>query len=492
MHRTTPWLVALTLPLIMGSRCRELTDDLAFRDKAALEVFLLHSPDVGAEYGLELDQGEVTLMEVWVYKPLDAGGETQVSGAVVRAVMPDGTPVELDEVEPGHYRALSTDKPALYFQERGTYQVMASLGEITWSAEAPAYVTTQITAPDSGAEVEPGAPLTVTVASPAEAVVAVVFDQDGQQVYDTLPDSADDLLELVDGQGVTELTIDGQALAHEGVYLLGVAGIERAEWRESSDNLYASLSLFASGSLDSLAVTTAPLAGMVGMVMSLQGDDLKAYGIDVPAQAQAMLYGTRLDLNDSLQEQPISGANAQLSWASSSVELDESPDTDGLYETSSDASPALSYQQGQEYAFTLNDGDEIFRLAMTAPAPPTLSSPEPMSYHDPSSRLSLTCPSDRDLCFAALLDSDGELVWDNLPTDNAVDELLSDDLGTPGGEDIHIPAAQFTAQGQLYAVGLMGMKRLDDGGGSDSLNGDMVDMLIGTTSFTVVTTVQLP
>jgi hypothetical protein len=490
MHHRALWLLAV--PLLMGSRCRELTDDLDFRDKAALEVFLLHTPDVGAAYGLDLEQGEVTMMEVFLYKPLDTGGDTQVGGALVRAVMPDGTPVVLDEVEPGHYRALSTDKPNLYFLERGSYEVVASHEGETWSASALAFVATEITAPEDGAQVEQGAPLTIQTASPAEAMVAMVFDQEGQQVYDTLPSSAEDLLALVDGEGVQEITIEGQALDQAGVYLVGVAGVEKADWREHSDNLYPNLSVFASGSLDSLAVTTAPLAGMAGMVMAMQGDDLLEYGIDLPDRVEAMLYGAQLSLEAGLEEQPIRGASAELRWGANTVALPESPETDGLYQATTDDNHALAYQQGQEYALVLDDGEEQYRLAMTAPAPPSLPSPAPMSYHDPDTQLILTCPGDRDMCFAALLDRDGEPIWDDLPEVDSVDALLDGDLGTPGGEEIHIAAGHFSAQGQLYAVGLLGMKRMGGDGWSDSLNPEMVDMAIGTTAFTVVTTVQAP
>ncbi len=293
MHRSPPWLLAAVLPLTMGSMCADYVDDVLPLDNAALEVFLLHTPDVGADYGLELEQGEVTMVEVFLYKPLDTGGNSKVSGATVRMVMPDQAAVELEELEAGHYRAMSTDVPALYFEERGTYQVVATHEDQTWSASALAFVETKITSPTDAAEVEQGAPLTVSMASPAEAMVALVFDEEGTRVHDTLPSTADALLELVDGEGVQEMTIEGSALAHPGLYLIGVGGIEKAEWIQHSDNLYTSLSVFASGSMDAVAVSTVPLEGMAGMLMAVQGDDLAQHGIEVEEQVQALLYGVR-------------------------------------------------------------------------------------------------------------------------------------------------------------------------------------------------------
>ncbi len=488
--RSPFWL--LVLPVLMASRCKEVAKDLPILDKAAIEVFLLHSPDVGAEYGLELEQGEVTRVDVYVYKPLDTGGNSNVSGATVRILMPNATSVALDEVEPGHYGGLSTDKPGLYFEERGEYQVVATMDDNTWSVSALAYVSTEITAPQMGTEMDPGTPVNVTVASPAEALVAVVFDEEGTQVYDTLPDSADALLELVDNENQRELTIEGTAFAGEHLYLLGVAGIERAEWRSYSDNVYTSLSVFASGSLDSVALTTMPLAGMAGMVLGIQGEELAEYGIEVPEQVQALLYGAEMDITEGLEEQPITGVTARLSWDSGSVDLEESADTDGLYEAASETSPDLAYQQGDEYRFNLEDGAETYRLAMIAPEPPTLNQPEIMSYHDPSEALDIACPAGRDVCFVVVLDGEGEVVYDDLPAADTVDQVFSGEQGTPGGDTITIPSSQFTAQGQLYAIGLVGMNQLGGDGWSDNLNDELVDMYIGTSTFTAVTTVQKP
>ncbi len=496
MHRNAPWLLAIALPLLAGAQCRDMADDIVddldIGQKVAVEVFLIHVPDVGAEYGFEeMGDGEVTMVDVWAYMPLATSGEPKVTGATVRLLMPNGTPVELDELEPGHFRALSTDKPALYFEDRGEYQVVINQDDETWSATAPAYVETEITSPGNGSEVEQGQPLTVEVASPAEAVIAMVFDQEGNQVYDTLPTDAEGLLELVDGEGVQEVEIEGKALAEPGAYLMAIAGIEKADWREHSDNIYPALSVFASGSLDTLAVSTVPLDGMAGMVLAIQGDDLVEYGIEIEDQIETMLYGARLVLDQGLEEQPITAADAQISWGANSVDLTESAETEGLYEASTEDGAALAYHSGATYAFTLTD-DEIYRLEMTAPEPPTISSPEPESYHDPSTRLELPCPADRDLCFAALLDNTGEMIWDDLPTEENADQIFTGQLGTPGGETITISSSYFSAAGQMYAVGLVGMNQLGDSGWSDSLNPEMVDMLIGTTSFTMVTTVQLP
>ncbi len=485
-------LLLLLVPALMASKCKEVAQDLAILDKAAIEVFLLHTPDVGEQYGLELDQGEVTLVDVYVYKPLDTGGNTRLSGAAVRILMPNGTAISLDEVEDGHYQGLSTDKPGLYFQERGEYTVVAAHEDNSWSVSALAYVQTQITNPTDGLEMQPGAPVNVTVASPAEALVAIVFDEEGNQVFDTLPDSAEDLLELVDNENQRELAIEGTAFAGEHLFLLGVAGIERAEWRDYSDNVYTALSVFASGSLDSVALTTMPLEGMAGMVMGIQGEELAEHGIEIPEQAQALVYGAEMSLTDGLEEQAITGASASVSWDSGSVELTESADTEGLYEATSETHPALSYVPGDEYRLNLDDGEEAFRLSMTAPEPPTLNSPAIMSYHEPGTSLELACPGGRDLCFAMVFDQQGELVWDDLPTADNIDRLYAGELGTPGGDTVTVPGALFTAQGQLYAIGLVGMNQLGDEGWSDSLNDELVDMYIGVSSFTAVTTVQLP
>ncbi len=492
MHRHLPLLAILGLPLLTGAQCRQIAEDLPILDKAALEVFLLHTPDVAAEYGIESDVGSVTLLDVYLYKPLDTGGNTQVSGAAVRALMPNGNQVGLDEIEPGHYQVSSIDKPGLYFEERGSYEVIASLDDQTWSGSALAFVATEITAPEDGSEIEAGAPLTVTMASPAEAMVAVVVDDEGNQVYDTLPSSAEDLLELVDGEGVRAVEIDGQALAGEGVFLVGAAGIERAEWQDHSDNLAESLSVFASGSLDAVAVSTMPLEGMAGIVMAIQGDDLEPYGIEIPDQVQAMLYGIQVDLTAGLEEQPITGGDAALSWGAGEVDLTESADTDGLYEATTDTHPGLAYHAGLDYAFALTDGDEVYRLTMTAPEAPTLNSPEPMSYHAPGTTLELNCPGGKDLCFVAVLDGDGAIVWDDLPTAETAADVFTGDEGTAGGETLIVPGSVFTAAGGLYAIGLIGLDQLGDSGWSDTLNAEAVDMYIGTSAFTAVTTVQTP
>jgi hypothetical protein len=492
MHRSPPWLLAAVLPLTMGSMCADYVDDVLPLDNAALEVFLLHTPDVGADYGLELEQGEVTMVEVFLYKPLDTGGNSKVSGATVRMVMPDQAAVELEELEAGHYRAMSTDVPALYFEERGTYQVVATHEDQTWSASALAFVETKITSPTDAAEVEQGAPLTVSMASPAEAMVALVFDEEGTQVHDTLPSTADALLELVDGEGVQEMTIEGSALAHPGLYLIGVGGIEKAEWIQHSDNLYTSLSVFASGSMDAVAVSTVPLEGMAGMLMAVQGDDLAQHGIEVEEQVQALLYGVRLGIDGGLEEQPLEGAEATVSWGANTVTLNESAETPGLYEANSETHPGLEYTVGATYAFDMSDGDETYRLSLGAPQPPSLEEPEAMSYHAPGTALEIPCPADRDLCFAVLLDGDGEELWSDMPTVETVDQVFSGDIGTPGGSSITLPGGFFTTQGQLYAIGLLGLNQVGEDGISASLNPELADLAIGTTSFTAITTVQVP
>ncbi len=482
---------SLPLALLLAPACDGV--DLSQFNRVAMEVLLLHSPDLAAEYGLDNEVGETTAIEIYLLQALGSGESgNKVSGAVVRVTMPDGTAVQLDEIEPGRYRAVSTERPALYYQDRGEYQVMAVVDGRSCAASARAYVGTTITEPASGTQVEPNVPLTLSLADEADAVLVLVYDEQGQEVYSDAPTDGEDLLALITGGSVSEATIDGRTFEEGHVYLVGAAGLEASTWLESSDSFAPGLSSFASGSLDAVAVVTMPLQGLAGVFMSVQGEGLEEFGISMEEHAEALLYGARIELSSGLEQQPITGGHALISSGTMEVLLQESDDTPGLYQVSSDDVPGLSYVTGRGYSMQISEDGESWSLAMEAPEPPVIAEPEPQSYHEAGTNLVLTVPEEHELYFAAVVDSSGEILWDDLPDADNAEQIFTGEHGTPPGGHIELPGAVFTLEGQVFGVGLMGLDRIASDHIPDDLNAEFSDLYLGTTAFTAVTTLQLP
>ena len=485
-------LAPVLLATLSGGCLDSCSDMIELPNPTIVEVMLLHTPDLAEQFGIDSETGEITAAEVFLLQPLNSGGNSMVSGATVRLVTPDGYAVTLDEVDDGRYSANSTDKAGLFYEERGLYEVQFTIEGEAFSASSKAFVGADIAKPSHGDQIPLGEPLTVGMSEAGNAMVVLLYDQQGEEIFNSTPTTTDDMLDLLAGNEVREVTIPGVNLAEEQVYFVGAGALENGNWQDMSDNLSGGLSLFVSGALDAIAVSTAPLNGMLGVLLAVEGNpELAAQGFDIEESVQAMLYAATVDIDDGLQDVPLTGFAATLEYGSNSINLVESSSTDGLYEANSTDQPGLTYTPGQDYTFTLGHDDDTYEITMAAPDAPDLSEPEPWSYHDPSQNLVIQTPTTHDIYFVALVDANGDIVYDDFPDEDAGDLFLSGDLGTGPGEQISIPAGMFTAEGLMYGVALLGLREADAHELSDNLNQDLSGLFIGTTALTAITTVPM-
>ncbi len=489
MRLARPLAVLLSCACPLAAGCDKIDLD-KYVKRTVIEAMLLYSPDFAEQYGLEGESGDTTILEVYVLQAL-SGGDSAVSGAGVRVILPGGSDVALQEIEPGHYQATSQDSPGLTYQAGASYEIQAVIDGETFEVTGTAAEETEISGPEEGDVVPAGQHLDVTLTEPADSVVMMVYDDSGHEVLNTLPSSSDALFDLVSGSKTSSVQLEGTALQEDHIYVIAAAGLMRDDESQVSDNVNDSLSLFASGALDAVAVSTMPLQGMAGILMSLSGDDLAQYDIELEEQVHAMLYGARLALDQGLTEQGIQEADAKLTWGSGEVALIESTEEEGLYEAHSVDDPDLVYTANTTYGFTLEDDEGSLSMSVRSAVAPEIADPEAESYHEPGTDLALVTPTSHDLYFVLVADSSGEVIYDDLPELESIAQLGEGSLGMGSNQQIVIPGSNFQ-DGEMYAVGLLGLTELDEENLDEDLNADLSGMFVGKTGFTMVTTIEMP
>jgi len=312
----------LLLLLLLAASCSNPFD---FLNPTVLDVLMVHVPDLGQEFGIG-ETGELVLVEVFL---VQAGTEEDEEGgvvedALVELVLPDGTTVELPSVGEGRYEAISTDVPALYYEQGATYRVSATIEGEAFEVAANAFQATEVLSPINGEEISAAEPLTVQVAAESDATVVIVYDESGEQVYHNLPGDADTLYDMVTDPDVTQQLIPAGTLADDHIYVVGAAAVEDADWVEFDDQLNSALSVFVSGGLDVAAVSTAPLEVMGGMVVTLPFDSLQEYGLEMDSETAATLYAGRVTVEGGIDMEPLVVDQATLSWSSGEVSLQPS------------------------------------------------------------------------------------------------------------------------------------------------------------------------
>ncbi len=486
--------LALSLLVAMLVSCTDsCTPDMDFLQPTVMDVLLVHTPDMQERYGIDVEEGEVTAIKVFLYQfQLDDSEQSQVSGATVRAVMPNGQAVLLQETSPGWYEAMSTEEPAIYYEEDGLYGLVAIVDGTEFAAEARANVGTEILAPENGSEVEAGETLLVQVQDESDAQLLLIYNDDGEEVYSNLPQDSDSLTDLLmDTDGSSE-EIPGELLADEDIFLIGTTAMEKATWETRSAALNSALSLFLSGSLEVVAVSTGPLEAMKGLLLQVSGETLSEYGIDVEDTLYTGVYCASIDVDDQLLLNPIEAAGVDLSWPGGQVALGESTETAGLYEADLDQAPSLSYQDGAWYTVTLNADGESYDMTIQAPSVPQIPGLESGDYHEPNTALEITTPDTHDLYFAVVVDQSGSILFSDIPDTEDVESLVDGEFGTGPGEVITIPAGIFNHSDFFYGIGLLGLVRSDQDSTSDNLNSELSGMYAGATGFVVLTTLETP
>lgn len=480
------------LPVLALPACFDDCDDkLHMLNMTAVEVLLLHTPDLATEYGLEAADVGQTVASVYL---ADLGAEAEdvlLSGATVKLRCPGGQVVDLPEVEEGRYEATSLDATHLEYRPDADYTVLVTMDGEAFSATATAQAETTISRPGPFEVVPAGQDLTVVVGQETTSTLVGFYDREGTQIYNTFPTSETALSDLVMAAGGRETSIPGRFLAEDEIYFLGAAAVDRGEYTSLTDNLNPELSFFVSGTLDAVAIGTSPWEALGGLVFAMDGSGLESQGIFLEPKIQASLYASRMTVRDGVENLPLSDGVARLGWGAQEVTLAEADDEAGLYECDTIACPSLAYQAGATYTFTFASGGDTYTLQMAAPAAPALSSPAAGSYHAPGTALTLATPASHDRFFAVVMDATGEVAWTDFPEEVDVQQVIDGTLGTGPGSSIQIPGNVFTSAGRLYAVGLLGLDEAAPGGVSDNLNGGLSGMYVGTTTFTSVVTFQM-
>lgn len=475
------------LPILALPACFEdcnPIDDLSLK---GVNLLLVNVPDLEAEYGILSEEDDFTMAVAFVLDLLGDDGAS-IKGARVHLLTPSGMDVPLEEVEPGRYEARSDTSPSLTYEPQGDYTLRVITDDGTYTATAKAFVRTEILDPAHTDVVPLAQDLEVTVKQDASSTLVAVYDQEGVEQYNSFPTTSDDLVDLIlRGNGSTA-TVPASALAAEGVSFLAAAGVRQSDWGEVSEGLSPSLSYFVSGSLDAIAVSTTPWDAMGALVYAMDGSDLESQGIFLEESVTAVAYGTRVVVGDGIESQPLTGASATLGWAGQELTLTESGEEPGQYQATSEDYPSLTYLAGYPYTMSLRTGDVTYALAMTAPEAPVLSEPAPRSYHEPGTPLNIVTPATHDRYFVAVVDGNGEVIWDDFPEDVEAQEVIDGTIGTGPGETIQIPGALFTTAGLIYGIGLLGLVEMEEGGASDNLNTNS-NMFVGSTAFTSVLTV---
>lgn len=216
------------------------------------------------------------------------------------------------------------------------------------------------------------------------------------------------------------------------------------------------------------------------------GVDDPVVGVDLGAEFVASTFLARAESLAEIEENLYDDAE-RVEVVSGSTTAELLSQGQGLYLVDSDSVGALQYTEGATYTLRVVDEGKTRTVGMAAPGAPTLSGlPVPPATHPAGAALSVDLTGQGyDNSLAAVVDEQGNLVWDNRP--EGVGEYL-DWIGS-GGEVgvVQIPGEAFPNPGTAYVLGIAGIVKAPDAA-FDNFNPLLSNFAIGTMAVAPIVT----
>ncbi len=259
-----------------------------------------------------------------------------------------------------------------------------------------------------------------------------------------------------------------------------------------------SIGLTACALLEDSAQYFAPVAAEVVLLGAPPEatDTLSQFGINGDVPTSVVVAIGRLTEASVESSSPFSGegvADATVTITTPNGTFDLIPDEDnpGLYGLTSLQEPEFKYVVGGEYTVNMNFSGSDYWIKFVAADAIQLESPTELGeYHEPGTDLPLRWANPVDNVVAAVFDSSGNEVYDNLPRDlNELFEFLTQSDVT----SLTLPGDLFVEQ-QMYAIALSGLERgvVDEQHVSTNLNHLVTNAVSGAGVMSVVTTFDMP
>ena len=231
--------------------------------------------------------------------------------------------------------------------------------------------------------------------------------------------------------------------------------------------------------------------------VNIPTESLQAYGINAePVVALTLALG-RITEPETVSANPFTGegvGGAAVKFVTPEGTFDLKPDgtTPGIYTLTSLDEAGLKYTEGAEYKLSIDFGGVNYWIKVVPAGAVTLTSPAEMGeYHAPGTPLTLTWTPASDNGLVAVMDQDGNQVYDNLPKDlNSIYQFLTaEEISS-----LDVPGTVFDASSYAYGIGVVGMQRdpADTSTFSTNLNHLISNTVTGTAVVTAVTTVEIP
>lgn len=136
----------------------------------------------------------------------------------------------------GVYQAALSDPTLFHGLDTRVYTVKVVSGDSTGSAKMPMPAAPDFELPD---EIPAAQAQSLAISGgPFDALLVVVTDANGEVTYTRYPDSADEFLDLLDGQDATQISLPPESFPDPGqAYAVGIAGLLGAEDNEAFDGL---------------------------------------------------------------------------------------------------------------------------------------------------------------------------------------------------------------------------------------------------------------
>ncbi len=302
--------------------------------------------------------------------------------------------------------------------------------------------------------------------------VAAIFDLNGEVIYDSKPTEIKEIVELITRTDpVEDLVIPKNAFPREGLYLMGIAGLNETGDHNLTD-LNSALSKFFFGQMklvpiavgspvvaNALLLGTAPpppeLAAAVDAAGYGAGTSMTLSAIDVTQFGDPILDAT-VDLEGVL-----------------AVDLDDS----GVYTI--DLADGPIYRPGVEWTVHVDHPDleraTVLRQLMPFPPEPGIPAQHPVNQP-----LIVDVGPEFTTAVVVVLGDNGEVLFSNeAEGDDAILALLEDDTAA---EPVTVPGSVFAEVGGVRAVGVAGLARADVED-FDSVVADFSMMLAGQMQF---------
>jgi len=281
--------------------------------------------------------------------------------------------------------------------------------------------------------------------------VAAIFDLDGQLVYDSQPTNVKQMVELITRtEPVEKLVIPKRAFPEEGLYLMGVAGLNETR-DENLTDLNSALSKFFFGQMKLVPIA---VGSPVAANAFLMGTAPPPPQLAPAVEAAGYGAGTTMTLSAvdvTAFGDPILDATVTLEGVAAFDEEDS-----GVYTIPLDEGPI--YEPGAEWTVRIShpDLEEDSLLRQLMPDAPNPAIPDQHPVNQP---LVVDIGPDYTSAIVVVLGDNGEVLFTNeADTDDAILALLEDDTAAA---PVTIPATAFANIGGIRAIGVAGLTRAD-------------------------------